>query len=130
MPDCSLWSAPLGLSRCEALSKRIERTRAALRRMKAELKELGQRRNLPLPPELIWMIFDLYVHLYNQLPERLLLVCRTWHVLALSQPTLWTNLDPLGPFGLNIVRPWAGTFIQSRIAHSKPAPLKVDFTRF
>jgi hypothetical protein len=22
-----------------------------------------------------------------------LLVCRAWHVLALSQPTLWTNLD-------------------------------------
>src|SRR5258707_4028386 len=75
------------------------------------------------------MIFDLYVHLYNQLPERLLLVCRTWHVLALSQPTLWTNLDPLGPFGLITVRPWAGTFIHSRIVHSKPAPLKVDFTR-
>jgi len=74
------------------------------------------------------MIFDFYVHLYGQLPEKLLLVCRSWNVLALSQPTLWTNLDPLGQFGLRIVQPWAGTFLQSRIARSNPAPLKVDFT--
>jgi len=76
------------------------------------------------------MIFDFYVHLYDQIPERLLLVCRAWHVLALSQPALWTGLDPLGPFGLSTVRPWAGTFLQSRISRSNPAPLKVDFSRW
>jgi len=89
-----------------------------------------QRRTLPLPPELMGIIFDFYVHHYQQLPETLLLVCRIWHVLALSQPTLWTNLDPLGQFDLTVVQPWAGTFFQSRIARSNPAPLKVDFTRF
>ena len=103
-------------------------TRAAVRRMTAELEELSQRRNLPLPHELMGMIFDFYVHVYEQLPERLLLVCRAWHVLALSQSTLWTNLDPLYQFGHVIVRPWAGTFLQSRIARSNPAPLKVNFS--
>ena len=104
-------------------------TRTAVRRMKAELEELSQRRNLPLPPELMGMIFDFYVHVYEQLPEKLLFVCRAWHVLALSQPSLWTNLDPLDQFGHRIVRPWAGTFLQSRIARSNPAPLKVDFSK-
>jgi len=98
--------------------------------MKAKLEKLVQRRTLPLPPELMGIIFDFYVHHYRQLPETLLLVCRIWHVLALSQPSLWTNLDPLGQFGLKVVRPWAGTFLQSRIARSNPAPLKVDFTSF
>ena len=83
----------------------------------------------PLPPELMGMIFNFYDHLYEQLPERLLHVCRASHVLALSQPTLWTNLDPLDQFGHRIVRPWAGTYLQSRIARSNPAPLKVDFRR-
>ena len=123
---------PAEISRRQELSSEIEQlrgTRAAVRRMKAELEVLAQRRNLPLPPELMGMIFDFYIHLYGQLPEKLLLVCRTWHVLALSQPTLWTNLDPLDQFGHRIVRPWAGTFLQSRIARSNPAPLKVDFSR-
>jgi hypothetical protein len=96
--------------------------------MKAKLEKLVQRRTLPLPYELMGIIFDIYVHHCGQLPETLLLVCRIWHVLALSQPTLWTNLDPLGQFDLRVVRPWAGTFLQSRIARSNPAPLKVDFT--
>ena len=114
-------------SQCEELSTNIklyQGTRAARRRMQAELEELGQRRNLPLPPELMGIIFDFYVHVYDQLPERLLLVCRAWHVLALSQPALWTNLDLLSQFGLTTIRPWAGTFLQSRIARSNPAPLK------
>ena len=109
--------------------KLLRGTRTTVRRMKAELEELLQRRNLPLPPELMGMIFDFYVHVYEQLPEKLLLVCRAWYVLALSQPTLWTNLDPLDQFGHRIVRPWAGTFLQSRIARSNPAPLKVDFSK-
>ena len=109
--------------------KLLRGTRTAVRRIKAELEELSQRRNLPLPHELMGMIFDFYVHVYKQLPEKLLLVCRAWHVLALSQPTLWTNLDPLDQFGHRIVRPWAGTFLQSRIARSNPAPLKVNFSR-
>ena len=129
MPVYSLMPTPSELSRREELSRKTEPyqgTRAARRRIQAELDELGQRRNPPLPPELMGIIFDFYVHLYNQLPERLLLVCRAWHVLALSQPTLWTNLDPLGPFGLNVIPRWAGTFLQSRIVRSNPAPLKVD----
>jgi hypothetical protein len=124
---------PLQLPHSQELTTKIEQlqgSRAAVRRMKAELEELGRQRNLPLPPELMGIIFDFYVHLYGQLPEKLLLVCRTWHVLALSQPTLWTNLDPLHQFGLTVVRPWAGTFLQSRIARSNPAPLKVDFKMF
>jgi len=131
MPAYSLIPTPLEISRRDELSTKImqyQGTRAARRRMEAELEELGQRRNIPLPPELMGIIFDFYVHLYGHLPERLLLVCHAWHALALSRPTLWANLDPLGPFGLNIIRPWAGTFIQSRIARSNPAPLKVDFS--
>ena len=120
----------LQLSRRKELNTMIgqlQGTRAIIRHLKAEFEELGQRSNLPLPPELIGMIFDFYVHLYRQLPEKLLLVCRTWHVLALSQPTLWTNLDLLAQFELFTVQPWAGTFLQSRIARSNPAPLKVNF---
>jgi len=107
----------------------LQGTRTALRRMKAELQELAQGRSLLLPPELMGITFGYYVHLYGQHPETLLLVCRTWHVLALFQPTLWTNLDPLGQFGVGTIKPWAGTFIQSRIARSNPVPLNVDFSR-
>ena len=128
MPVYSSILTPSQLSRREELSTNIrlyQGTRAARCRMQAELEELGQRRNLPLPPELMGLIFNFYVHVYDQLPERLLLVCRAWHVLALSQRALWTNLDPLSQFGLTVVRPWAGTFLQSRIARSNPAPLKI-----
>ena len=124
---------PLEKSYRQELSRKIEQlqgTRAAIRRMKAEFEKLGQRNNLPLPPELMGMIFDFYVHLYRQLPEKLLLVCRSWHALALSQPTLWTELNPLEQFGLTVIPSWTGTFIQSRIDRSNPAPLKVDFKRF
>jgi hypothetical protein len=120
----------LQLSRRQELRTMIEQlqgTRATVHRMKAELEELGQRTYLPLPPELMGMIFDFCVHLYRQLPEKFLLVCRSWHVLALSQPSLWTNLNPPGQFQLLTVRPWAGTFLQSRIARSNPAPLTVNF---
>ena len=126
MPAYSSIPTPLEISRRDELSTKImlyQGTRAARRRMETELEELGRRRNILLPLELMEIIFDFYVHLYAQLPERLLLVCHAWHVLALSQPKLWTNLDPLGPFGFGIIRPWAGTFIQSRIARSK-----VDFS--
>ncbi len=119
---------PLELSRHQEPTTEVkQRTRAAVGRRMAELTVLAQRRNLFLPIEIMGMIFDFYVHLYNQLPEKLLLVCRTWHVLALSQPTLWTNLDPVFQFNLMIIRRWAGTFLQSRIARSNPAPLKVNF---
>ena len=119
---------PLELSRHQEPTTEVkQRTRAAVGRRMAELMALAQQRNLFLPIEIMAMIFDYYVHLYKQLPERLLLVCRTWHVLALTQPTLWTNLDPVGQFNLTIIRPWAGTFLQSRIARSNPAPLKVNF---
>jgi len=124
---------PWELSHRQELSSKTERlkgTRAAGRRMKANLEKLVQRRTLPLPSEIMGIIFDFYVHHCRQLPETLLLVCRIWHVLALSQRTLWTNLDPLGQFDRTAVRPWAGTFLQSRIARSNPVPLKVDFTSF
>ena len=51
--------------------------------------------------------FGSYVHLHVQLLETLL-VHRTWYVLALCQPTLQTNLDPLNQFELGTMRPWAG----------------------
>ena len=133
MPAYSLQPTPQELSHLEELRTKIklyQGTRSARCRMDAELVKLEQRRNLPLPHELTGMIFDFYVHLYGQIPEGLLLVCRAWHVLAISQPALWTNLDPLGPFGLRTVRPWAGTFLQSRISRSNPVPLKVDFSQW
>jgi hypothetical protein len=124
---------PWELSRRQKLSSKIERvqgTHAAVLHTNAMLENVLQRRSLPLPHELMVIIFDFYVHHCGQLPETLLLVCRIWHALALSQPTLWTNLDPLDQFDLEVVRPWAGTFLQSRIARSNPAPLKVDFRSF
>ena len=87
MPAYSLRSTPLDLSRHEELSTAIKLrrgTRSARCRLEAELETSEQRRNLPLPHELMGMIFNFYVHLYGQIPERLLLVCRAWHVLALS----------------------------------------------
>lgn len=131
MPVYSLLPTPLELSRRKELSTKLELyqgTRSARRKIEAELEELGKRKNLPLPHELMGIIFDFYVNLYGQLPERLLLVCRAWHVLALSWPTLWSNLDPLGSFGLCTIRPWVGIFLQARIARSDPVPLEVDFT--
>jgi hypothetical protein len=131
-PGYSFIPSKQGQARRRELKAKVDQlqgTRTTLRRMKAELQVLAQGRSLLLPPELMGVIFGFYVHLYGQLPETLLLVCRTWYILALCQHTLWTNLEPLDQFGLRTMRPWAGTFIQSRIARSNPVPLNVDFSR-
>lgn len=101
----------------------LQGTRTTL--MKGELQGL---RSLLLDPELMGVTFGYCVHLYVQLPDTLPM-CRTWYVLALYQPTLGTNLDPLNQFGLSTMRPWAGTFIQSRIARSSSVPQNTHFSR-
>src|SRR5258708_25795642 len=90
--------------------------------------KLTQRRNIRLPLELMAMIFDFYVHIYAQPPEKLLPICRTWYSWAISQPKLWTNLDPFALLGKGFIHNWAGSFFQSRIARSNPAPLRVNLT--
>ena len=118
---------PQELSHHEEPSTKVKQLPRAHAVVGRRMAKLMQQRSLLLPIEIMAMIFDYYVHLYRQLPEKLLLVCRTWHVLALSQPTLWTNLDPVGQYNHTAPRPWAGTYLQSRIARSNPAPLKVNF---
>jgi len=103
--------------------------RGASTKLKAELRPLTARRSLPVPHELLELIFQYLVHSYGELPEKLLLVCRTFYLVAINCRALWTNLDPIFPPVLrNNLLPWAGTFIQSRVARSNPIPLDIDFT--
>ena len=102
--------------------------RGEIKRLKAELHLLEARRSLPVPHELLELIFKCSVHLYDLLPERLLLVCRTFYVVAINCRALWTSLNLGDKCTSNHLPLWAGTFIQSRVARSNPAPLDIDFS--
>ena len=104
----------------------LQGRRGEIAKLKAELRLLTARRSLPIPHELLELIFQYLVHSYGQLPEKLLLVCRTFYLVAINCRALWTNLDP--SVLRNSLFPWAGTFIQSRVARSNPIPLDIDFT--
>jgi hypothetical protein len=107
----------------------LQGRRGAITKLKAELHLLEARRSLPVPYELLEHIFQYFVHSYGQLPEKLLLICRTFYVVAMGCHALWTGLDPVCQFNLGHHLPrWAGTFIQSRVARSNPAPLDIDFS--
>jgi len=107
----------------------LQGRRGEITKLKAELRLLTARRSLPIPHELLEIIFQYFAHSYGQLPEKLLLVCRTFYLVAINCRALWTNLDATFPFVLrNKLLPWAGTFIQSRVARSNPIPLDIDFT--
>ena len=94
----------------------------------AELWLLTARRSLPIPHELLETIFQYSVHSHGLLPEKLLLVCRTFYVVAINCRALWTDLNPVRQSTAHRLPPWAGTFIQSRVARSNPSPLDIDFT--
>ena len=106
----------------------LQGRRGTITRLKAELRLLTARRSLPIPYELLELIFQYFVHLHGQLPERLLLVCRTFYVVTINCRALWTDLDPVGRSTVHHLPRWAGTFIQSRVARFEPIPLTVDFT--
>jgi len=79
-----------------------------------------------LPSDILFGVFGQFVHGYRQMPEKLLLVCRDWHIHALF-PRLWVDILPLvSSIGLPLS--CAGTYIQTRVARSDPLPLDLDFT--
>ena len=79
-----------------------------------------------LPSDILWEIFGHFVHSYRQMPEKLLFVCRGWHLHALI-PRLWVEIPPLiSPIGKPLS--CAGTYIQTRVARSDPLPLDLDFS--
>ena len=106
----------------------LQSRRGEIRKLKGELHMLEARRSLPLPHELLELIFQYFVHSCYQLPEILLLVCRTFHVVAINCRALWTGLDPPCQATSYTLPPWTGTFIQSRVARSNPALLDIDFS--
>jgi hypothetical protein len=106
----------------------LQGRRGAVTKLKAELRLLTARRSLPIPHELLELIFQYFVHSYGQLPEKLLLVCRTFYLVAINCRALWTNLNPVNQSTVYYLPRWAGTFIQSRVARSNPAPLDINFT--
>ena len=108
----------------------LQGRRGTITRLKAELRLLTARRSLPIPHELLELIFQYFVHSHGQFPEKLLLVCRTFYVVTINCRALWTDLDPIGQSTVHHLPRWAGTFIQSRVARSNPIPLAVDFTNF
>jgi len=129
----------------EKMIKNLQGRRGAITRLKAELHHLTARESLPIPYELLVLIFQYSVHSHGQLPERLLLVCRTFYVVTINCRALWTDLDPVGQSTVHHLPRWAGTFIQStvhhlprwagtfiqsRVARSNPIPLAIDFTNF
>jgi hypothetical protein len=103
----------------------LQGRRGAITNLKAELRLLTARRSLPIPHELLELIFQYSVH---SLPEKLLLVCRTFYLVAINCHALWTDLDPVGQSVMYNLPRWAGTFIQSRVARSNPIPLDLDLT--
>jgi len=96
----------------------LQGRRGDIKRLKAELHLLEAQRSLPVPHELLELIFKYSVHLYGQLPETFLLVCRTFYVVAIDCRALWTGLNPVSECALYNLPLWAGTFIQSRVARS------------
>ena len=106
----------------------LQGRRGAITRLKAELRLLTAQRSLPIPHELLELIFQYSVHSHGQLPERLLLVSRTFYLVAINCRTLWTDLVPVSQSPRVYLPRWAGTFIQSRVARSDPVPLAIDFT--
>jgi hypothetical protein len=106
----------------------LQGRRGAITKLKAELRRLTARRSPPIPHELLELIFQYFVHSYGQLPDKLLLVCRTFYLVAINCRALWTNLSPVDQSTLYDPPRWTGTFIQSRVARSNPAPLDIDFT--
>jgi hypothetical protein len=105
----------------------LQGRRGAITKLKAELRRLTARRSLPIPHELLALIFQYFIHSYGQLPEKLLLVCRTFYLVAINCRALWTDLNPTGRSIVRDLPRWAGTFIQSRVARSNPTPLDLDF---
>jgi len=79
-----------------------------------------------LPSDILFEIFGHFVYGYRQLPEKLLLVCRDWHLHALL-PGLWVEIPPLVSSN-GLPHSCAGTYIQARVARSDPLPLDLDFT--
>jgi hypothetical protein len=112
----------------QKMIENLQGRRGVITNFETELRLLTARRSLPIPHELLELIFQYFVHSYGQLPEKLLLVCRTFHLVAINCRALWTDLDPVGQSVMRNLPRWAGTFIQSRVARSNPTPLDLDFT--
>jgi hypothetical protein len=105
----------------------LQGRRGAITKLREELYRLGARRSLPVPHELLEHIFKYLVHSYGHPPDELLFVCRTFYVVAMGCRTIWTGLNPVSQFKLDHLPRWTGTFIQSRVARSNPAPLDIEF---
>jgi hypothetical protein len=76
----------------------LQGRRGAITKLKAELRRLTARRSLPIPHELLELIFQYFVHSYGQLPDKLLLVCRTFYVVATSGNHFSTPKRGIAPF--------------------------------
>ena len=63
------------------MAKNLQGRRGAITRLKAELRLLTDGETSRY--ELLELIFQHCVHSYGQLPERLLLVCRTFYVVTI-----------------------------------------------
>ena len=111
----------------QKMTETLQGRREAVTDLGAELWFLTARRSLPVPHELLEIIFQYSVHSYGLFPENLLLVCRTFYIVAMNCRTLWTDLDPVGASTSPCLPLWAGTFIQSRVARSNPSPLDIHF---
>ena len=111
----------------QKMTENLQGRRGVITNLGTELWFPTARRSLPIPHELLEIIFQYSVHSYGLLPEKLLLVCRTFYIVAINCRALWTGLDPVGQSTSTCLPLWAGTFIQSRVARSNPSPLDVHF---
>ena len=111
----------------QKMTENLQGRRGAITDLGTELWFPTARRSLPIPHELLEIIFQYSVHSYGLLPEKLLLVCRTFYIVAMNCRALWTDLDAVGQSTSTCLPLWAGTFIQSRVARSNPSPLDIHF---
>lgn len=75
-----------------------------------------------LPEEILFMVFEEYVH-QGDMPETLLLVSRRWYHAALAVKGIWANLKVPSTHRLLNRAP---RFVDKRLTLSEPAPIEVD----
>lgn len=107
----------------EALEN-IKKTKQTIYNAKAYLAPIRR-----LPDDLLRTIFETVVMVIE--PERLLFICRRWHNIATSTPSIWADI--VLPPRLLLSKPSleeCQAFARQRLRLSSAAPLRITFQNF
>ncbi|KAF7325053.1 hypothetical protein MKEN_00547900 [Mycena kentingensis (nom. inval.)] len=116
---------PNSLSRFDARIKFLSDELAALRTQRNTLLPISK-----LPTEILCLIIELHAHppetwLFDRQWSKIMLVCRRWHQIVMTRPSLWTNIS-LG--SRRIFRGTESEMPRRQVVLSGAAPLTVRAT--